>query len=61
MDFGSLGRREGAALSGVSGKCGNAGAPIKAPVCQKMREGFSPSGGRRVFLYLYRRFVPCGP
>jgi len=26
--------------------CGSAGAPIKAPVCRIMREGFSLSGGR---------------
>jgi len=27
--------------------CGCAGAQLKAPVYQKRREGFSPSGGRK--------------
>jgi len=37
------GARRSAAFSDL---CGSAGAPIKAPVCQIKREGFSPSGGR---------------
>jgi len=40
---GAEGAQRSAAFSDL---CGCAGAPIKAPVCQIQREGFSPSSGR---------------
>jgi len=38
---------EGAPRQAVFNRiCGSAGAQLKAPVCRKWREGFSPSSGR---------------
>jgi len=40
--------------------CGNAGAPIKAPVCQIKREGFSLSGGRIEPTQRLSAYLPFG-